>query len=514
MHIPFVFGIDYENLKHPKYLWIFHKFVDFCVKNNYPIIAQEEYFKSPNFYHNVTDFMSKDYEFSIPKEQTLISMSKYQITTEESKIILDMYDDPEKCWLDLLKNRNKNLEKIIESKIKMIQNDYPIKEFKSIITWVWLPSLKAVCDKLKIPLIQLELSAIRKENYNTTLGYFSFDNKYCTKKIEKEYPQFEQMASKIHIYDRLTLLTMFLKTINIDYLKEYFDPPKYNFGLDLGMPNECFFNTYSKYSHDEINEKLNLLASKDEVLARGHPQAAKSIEGSKKFIIDNSHNSIEWILKCRRIVSSVSNIGFEAMLLGKTSYVLSSSMPFYYKAVKSLSVLEDEIVNLSFLNYLIFCYFAPYELMFDKDYLDFRLSNPSLEKVYKRNCEFILRKINWTKKEPVTQKWILEHFHKLNKEKVREILEYRNDSKQRDLENKLEISNHENIKISTLFKQKENELETSLQEKEKQLKTLELKHNDALDLIKRLNQEIENMQNSKSWKLTKPLRALSEKIRK
>lgn len=527
MHIPFVFGIDYEKLKYPKYLWVFHKFVDFCTKNNFPIIAQEEYFKSPEFYNNATNFMARDYEFSVPDEDTLISMLKYQITFEETKSILSMYEDTEKCWLDLLKNRNEVLENIIESKIKMIQKNYANKKIESILTWVWLPSLKVVCDKLKITLIQLELSAIRKENYNTILGYFTFDNKYCTKKIEEEYPKFKTITSEIFLYDRPTILTMFLKTINIDYLKSYFDSPKYNFGLDLGMPNECFFNTYSKYSHDEINEKLKSLASKNEILARGHPHASKAIKGSKKFIIDDSRNSIEWILKCRRIVSSVSNIGFEAMLLGKTSYVLSDSMPFHYKAVKSLSALEDEVVDLSFLNYLIFCYFAPYQLMFDKEYIDFRLTNPSLEEIYIKNQEFIFKNINWTKQEPVTQKWLLEHFHKLDKQKVKEILDYKYDSKQNDLENKLEVSYRENEEIKSLLEIKVNELKekeeikslleakiNELVEKEEKLKNLEKTYNDALNLIEKQNQEIKNMQNSKSWKITKPLRMLSEKISK
>jgi hypothetical protein len=500
MYIPFVFNIDYEELKTPKYMWIFYKFIDFCSKYDFPIIAQEKYFESPDTYNHAVDFMTVDYEFSIPTKEQLIKKNKYQISEEETNQIIDIYTDKEKCWLDLLKNENKILEKLIEEKLKLIQNDFSNANIKAILTWVYLPSLKKVCDRMNIPLIQLELSAIRKENYNLTLGYFTFDNKYSLKKIKEEFPEYQKISNDIPKYDRQTLLTMFLKTENIDYLKLYYNPPEYKFGLDLGMPNECFFNTYSKYTHSEINKQLSLLTNNEEILARGHPQAIQHQKEKNNFQIDNSKNSIEWILKCRRIVSSVSNVAFEAMLLGKTSYVLSENMPFYYNAITDLNAIEDEVVGLSYLNYLIFCYFVPYQLMFNKDYLDFRLKNPNIKAIYLKNSNYILKNINWKSDKVINQKWILENFHKLSKEKIIEIMNYNTNTKLKQIEKELEsvIETNKNLELIT--------------NKEKEL--LKNKNLELVMLNEQLGKELEKIINSKSWKITKPLRNMALKISK
>lgn len=92
-------------------------------------------------------------------------------------------------------------------------------------------------------------------------------------------------------------------------------------------------------------------------------------ENKYNYSFDHSFESIEWITKCRNIVCQVLNIGYEAILFGRglistkaniiTSFGNESNLIFNYAKY------YDNID----LNFLTFAYYAPYDLMFDVDYI-------------------------------------------------------------------------------------------------------------------------------------------------
>ena len=62
------------------------------------------------------------------------------------------------------------------------------------------------------------------------------------------------------------------------------------------------------------------------------------------------------------------------MLLGKTSYVLGENFPYHYGSVTELKQYEERVADLRYINYIIFGYYVPYSLMFDRDYIYWRLT--------------------------------------------------------------------------------------------------------------------------------------------
>ncbi len=471
MIVPFMFGVE-ENPVH--YLWIFYKYMDFCLKNNYPIISQSQYFVEPSYFKERNHFVfdgiengyNNIYEFNEPTDEGMRKLKKYYISDDEQNNIFSKYKDKFTASISLMSQRNYYFENLIQQKIYEVEKKEK-KKIKAILSWIWFPSLEYVTKKNNIQLIVQEQSTIRKGDYNCYLGYCTFNNKYESKFVKTKYNKFITNIKDINLFSRKELLSLFLTTSNLHYINEIDMIPKYEFGIDLGADKDAYFNSFSKYNHEYLKEKCNKLVGKNEIIGRTHPMRPSQ---NKCHIMDDSKNSIEWILKCKRLVSTVSNVGFEAMLYGRTSYILGDNMPFSCCAINNLNYLDESVASTLFLNYIIFCYFVPFELMFDKKYLLWRLNNPSDQELYNYHLDYILNKYNldkdiFNKKSEERLKQILKKVHKLKND---EILKY-----------PLNIY-YENI-------ERENEI---------------------------LKNEITQIKNSKGWKLIEKIRNLKNKVRR
>lgn len=453
MIVPFIFGVE-EDPVH--YLWIFYKYMDFCLKNNYPIISQEEYFKKPSYFksmghyafNNIKNGYNTMYEFNEPTDDGMKNLKKYYISKNDQNSIFLKYDDKHQASVDLMSNRNLDLENLIQQKIYEVEKKEK-KKIKVILSWIWFPSLEFITKKNNIQLIVQEQSTIRKGNYNCYLGYCSFNNKYESKQTEINYKKFVNSLGNIRLFSRKELLSLFLATSNLHYINDIDNIPKYEFGVDLGMDKDAYFEAFSKYKHDYLIEKCTNLVGKNKIIGRTHPMRPSK---NKCYIMDNSINSIEWILKCKRIVSTVSNVGFETMLYGRTSYILGNNMPFSCCAVDSLEYLDDFVASITFLNYIIFCYFTPFELMFDDDYLLWRLDNPSELDIYNYHLNYILQKYNlnndiFNKNSDERLKQILKNVHKLNKDEIEKFINHNLDMYYKNIEEENQILKNEIIQI-------------------------------------------------------------------
>ena len=206
--VPFLFNLYEYSKDKPMLLWIFYKYVNFCLKYNMPIIAQEDFFKDPNIYiknnHSATRTNLMDY--NVPKKEDFDRISKYIITNDILNI--KKYSSSQLHFI-LLKKRNKKFEKVITDVIDEIENKEN-KKISAISTWISFPSLEFICKSRNIKLINYELSSIRKGIFNETLGYFSFNNKYSSKQFKNNYSSLKDV--NLNMLSRSELLSLFLKT--------------------------------------------------------------------------------------------------------------------------------------------------------------------------------------------------------------------------------------------------------------------------------------------------------------
>lgn len=508
MIIPFIFTLDEFGKQFPTYLWTFYKFMDFGEKNNCPIIAQEKFFGDLNNEFNMhaarLDVNLDVFEYKLPTEKQLEKNFEYRITKDEEYSVIKDYKSVEDAWVNILKSRNHNLEEIIESKIKKIEQGYKEK-VDAIFTWIWLPSLEQVCKINNIKLIFYEFSTIRKPRYNMTLGYFQFCDKYNSYYTKRDLEEFKK--EKKIILSRKELLTLFLNKDSLNNIKYLYSIPEYKIGYALGLSDDKFEKTFSKMKMEEIISKIKQAYDYDEVLIRPHPQTEIKNK-TFPFELDKSKETSEWIAKCETIISNISNVAYEACLYNRRIINLYDGMPTSFSECSDLSYFDEKIYGLSELNYLTFYCYTPYELMFNKEYIKWRLTNPSITEIYEYNLKYIFNKYNIDMCEFNEIKikdrvaYLAKKVHNIDSTEIYELSKYFQLNIKKDYDS---IINRERKLNKDLKDDNEGLMKSNQKLNEK------IKKNDE-DYMK-LKLYLDCIEQSNSWKITKPLRTIKEKIK-
>lgn len=522
MIVPFLFTIDEFGRQKPTYLWTVYKFLDFGRKNNCPIITQEKFFGDLNGefgnHGAKLDSSLRFFEYELPDKVQLEENYKYCITKEEEDFILNRYSSIDDAWNKLLKQRDENLENIIDSKIKKIESDYKEK-IDVIFTWVWLPSLDYIAKKNSIQVLFYEFSTIRKPRYNTSLGYFQPCDKYNSYYAKKDFEEFKKYNKLI--FDRKELLALFLDTEVLDRLKYLYSIPEYKVGYALGLVDDKFEKAFANMTVEQVVQKLENKYRGNEVLIRPHPQMDKVYEFN--FDIDKSNDTSEWISKCETIISNISNVSYESMLYGRKTINIFDGLPSSFGECSNLDYFDEKVYGLEELNFLTFYCYAPYELMFNKEYILWRLSKPSILDVYQYNQKYILSKHNIDYSEINKVKmmdrfmYILEKVHKISKNEVVQLNNYSAWMVKEDYDELISKLNAENKDISDKNDILRNDNKNLWEEIQNKNGLIEQINNEKTDLIlenETMREKLYSIYNSRTWKLFEPYRKLKRKIKK
>ena len=375
MIVPIIFESEEYITEKPSYLWVFYKFSSFSLKANTPIIATSEDFEKPSYYKSKNHSAVNVMDYYGINDETFKNLKYYSFEKDK---VTHKYKNNLECWTTLLKKRDKNLEEEIEKAIIFLEKKY--EKIEAFMVWTWLPSISYIAEKHNIKVINQEGSAIRQPFYNRLLNYFHFQNKYDCSNILTEYQELTKNKDLLYL-TRKELLALLASKENIKYINSLDHKPTYEIGYGLGLKTDCFAAVYSKINQDDILEKLSTLVPKNKICIRSHPKDPIDVE-KLGFVEDKSTSAFFWILNCKRIVSDLSNIGFEALLLGRTVISLSDKMPSAFLKTTNLSYLEDEVVSIPKVNFLAFAWFTPEELTQDVDYVKWRLTNPDIKEIY------------------------------------------------------------------------------------------------------------------------------------
>ncbi|MBK8337374.1 MAG: glycosyl transferase, partial [Sterolibacteriaceae bacterium] len=116
----------------------------------------------------------------------------------------------------------------------------------------------------------------------------------------------------------------------------------------------------------------------ENVLARPHPGSMFDLKNSR-LMVDRSPSSIDFIMRCARVITVNSSVGLEALMQGVPVTVLGDCSYSYITHAKS----ESEAV--SRLAYFLFAYLVPMDLIYNVNYLRWRLQSPSDTAVVSRH---------------------------------------------------------------------------------------------------------------------------------
>ena len=191
--VPIVFDAFHYYTEKPLLSWVFEMYSNYCVNNNMPLIAQENFFNQEiNALNETYEKPNENIKEKKKLNEEIQKFKKYSIANEETLSISGGKRATLKDQINFISNTNTNYIKFINNKLDKIEEDYSQK-VDVILTWSWNPSLENIAKQRNLQLITQELSSVRKVNYRMTLSYFSFadkfDNDYCLNlyhKFQKE----------------------------------------------------------------------------------------------------------------------------------------------------------------------------------------------------------------------------------------------------------------------------------------------------------------------------------------
>ncbi len=382
MYIPIV--IDPFAFQMDRYTWQFYKFMDYAIKNKIPMITMER------FKNDKTEFSEK-----------FLDNHCFGIHDNWDELA-DVYYVPEEIWVSLvkekgsrlatqlylLKNRYEPLENILREIMASIELKYN-ENVEGVLNWAGhFESVYYLGKQHDFSVITMEF-AIRFPNYYP-ICYFCYDGMIKTDEISKRWNRFTNEKKDITILGKKELLAIFLDDEVKDYIRLFGCKSEYELGV-AGHHPICTVNyVESSYTdleliYDSINE-----FDVDKILFRPHPADPYQATYRMKNI-DRSKSVILFINKCSRLATQGSSIILEAFMWNRPVYAKGgvSIAEFANHSITSNEIIDDEL-----LNYLLFGYFVPFDLIFDTEYMRWRATNPSETDLYIYHLKHILTNKN------------------------------------------------------------------------------------------------------------------------
>ncbi|MFV3370536.1 GT99 family glycosyltransferase N-terminal domain-containing protein [Pseudomonas sp. NY15435] len=343
------------------YLWVFYKFLSeakeplhFLTGKSY--LQPSEHFTLQNRWELDPETCQK-LKYAAP---TADDISRHSFTFLDHRIFEELLKlhsgNPLAAFRAFLCERIPLLERELDSALADSQAE-------AIISWVNCPSLKAVAEKYGIPVIHSEIGPLRSPIYRDT-GYLDFSGVNGNTEAEIRY---SNIAANLNsdAFDLFGVRHFFLnipRTLNVSEAKYL--------GLPLQVEDD---SNLIAYGNDFDNQGLMAFATLKEhaenLLIRPHPSSLFTAKSSR-ILVDESPNSIEFMRKCRALITINSSLGIEALLFEKPVQALGDAS---YSFILSAESQEETANRLSF---YLFCYLVPLTEIYNSEYIRFRLSNP------------------------------------------------------------------------------------------------------------------------------------------
>lgn len=376
------------------HLFIYLKFLDMCQKYKWPIIASEhfiEWRKDPNApsLESLQKSAHKDtFDFRIlPKceedlvEKIVVPNKIIQSLLKQSNSMLDVS-------LFLQNERCKEIEDVIDAFILELE-----KKGQKIEGFITLESTIKSIDYLaqihNIPLIRVAKGPLRRMDYINT-GYWGMQDIFGSGECEERFRKFlkENSSPGFKWLDNRELLAIFLSEKRIGFLKAFGITPIYEMlvaGTYSLMPTLFSKSTYTDI--EVLSEMKELYG--DDVVFRPNPADPYSSR-YRKYVkkYDEGGTGILSLLRTKRIASAGSNIMFDAMLWGRTVYCKPNLFPVSFKCQRNYSNRSLVDADIEFLNFFCFAFLVPFDLIWDPEYIRWRLTMPQEQEIFQKHLEY------------------------------------------------------------------------------------------------------------------------------
>ncbi|MGE5874655.1 GT99 family glycosyltransferase N-terminal domain-containing protein [Klebsiella quasipneumoniae] len=473
----------FRGVKAP-YLWLFLKYLH-CSNEKILFITSPDYVEVINdeTQHSRWEFDAASMAslgYSIPDEQSLARHEYLYLDHALYETMLAQHHhDPIKSFTTFLTESISELENELFSLLtkEIIQR---VDAFVSICN---CPSLEKVARALNKEVIHLEIGPLRAPMYRNT-AYLDFTGVNGNTEARARY---ESCQTEIDITCSMNdLHRYFLEAISLPSSSE-----NQVAGIVLQVEDD---SNIIAYSHDFTNISLISYVRQqhtlENILVRAHPGSLFRLRDDI-FSIDASANSLEFIQKCHSIYTINSSVGLEALLCEKKTNILGDCS---YAFVAEEASGPNRVNAMAF---YLFAYLVPFELIFNLEYLRFRLDHPAELDIVRKHLQFYSKMRDEREENSHTLSTLINEA--ISKDiTMRTILENslaENNKQLEDLKTQLAAEVTEREKLAAAI--------TKLQ----QTADLAAKDRDILVSALAVKQdEVDRMRRSLSWKLTMPVR--------
>ena len=378
---------------------LYQQSLNACVNNNW-ILVSNEYLQ----YHyeemqdSISDRLMNEFELKKITQKEYQNIEKYfipdRLFTSKEKELGSRTE-----MLDYLsKSSFLELERCLNDIFSQIEKKHSNEKIDGVFfAGETFYSVRFICEKKNIPLFPYLFSAIKKAHgyrqslYYTGINGFLFNNaKTCDERYEK-YLQCKD--SKLPIFSNKEILAILGKERTMPLLQLINHTPQYEMGICTELraiiPSISNFNMYTD---DDLFEECNKLYQPTQLTTRSH-----AVQLDQRHLRrDEIHNdAAPFILSCKRLTSVSSQISLKVLLWKRTAVMKKPTMAFSFLCTKDYA--SSEIADLAGLNYYVFCYLIPNDLMFSDSYWEWRMTNPTESEIYKKHLDFYIEKLNLPK---------------------------------------------------------------------------------------------------------------------
>ncbi|MCJ8558921.1 hypothetical protein MWG98_22805 [Klebsiella quasipneumoniae] len=473
----------FRGVKAP-YLWLFLKYLH-CSNEKILFITSPDYVEVINdeTQHSRWEFDAASMAslgYSLPDEQSLARHEYLYLDHALYEIMLAQHHhDPIKSFTTFLTESISELENELFSLLtkEIIQR---VDAFVSICN---CPSLEKVARALNKEVIHLEIGPLRAPMYRNT-AYLDFTGVNGNTEALARY---ESCQTEIDITCSMNdLHRYFLEAISLPSSSE-----NQVAGIVLQVEDDSNIIAYShNFTNISLISYVRQQHTLENILVRAHPGSLFRLRDDI-FSIDASANSLEFIQKCHSIYTINSSVGLEALLCEKKTNILGDCS---YAFVAEEASGPNRVNAMAF---YLFAYLVPFELIFNLEYLRFRLDHPAELDIVRKHLQFYSKMPDEREENSHTLSTLINEA--ISKDiTMRTILENslaENNKQLEDLKTQLAAEVTEREKLAAAI--------TKLQ----QTADLAAKDRDILVSALAVKQdEVDRMRRSLSWKLTMPVR--------
>ena len=386
MFISVVFNEEYLDVSSRSKFYL--KNLLHCYENQWIIITHE-------YMHKHFEELQNEINERFFREFEMRPFSPEEVSQVEQYFVPDdFFDGVEKSCGSrtemqtmLTTQRCEQMETYLQCIIDQIRKKHPDEKIEGVFNCLesW-ESVRYICEANDLPLISYVFSSIRKPHgYRQTLYSANFERLYCSDECEKRYKSFIEECTDVPMLTNEEILAFIGKTRNLPLLKHLNAEPTKEInvcGEGFTMLPHIYERTH--YNDEDIYYECNKLFKQSEMGNRQHPIHLNSLQIDRSEV----HNDpAAWILGAKRLVAVCSQIVLKAMLWNRTPIMVKNTLPFSFMCGKEYS--SEVKTPVQFLNYYIFGYLIPTDLMFSAEYWKWRLTNPSETDIYTCHLKYI-----------------------------------------------------------------------------------------------------------------------------